>query len=608
MNGSSGHEQGQQRVDVRPYMTEIAELTEYFAAGNGSFEGYVPVTIVERDKVLPFREERTLELVEDLRATRERDGWGNGQDSPMLAAYILGQEVPTIEVYDGLHRQAANEEFQRRYGTEHGRPAAIAAAIGSTAVHFVTVKPMTVGDMLNKRLTNTKNHPQLRFARGGLWTAQLWYSDPISELAPNMSPKQAFDLAAREDASLTNAGANSGLSPDKIAAITSWARQKASEWSVDPSTVQKWIHRAESTSPGVIAQVRSAGKGRRAGGVVTEQMVTSLASIMGSEDLRHTHDIVVDYSLRHELSHAQFSHLLTLIMDHSNVDLPSDAAQVSRFLADLDPTELRTDAISRTGQRVRRRTDIFTAGAEAVSSVGAAIDRVAESLDVRDQKALFVPDVDQRRAAIAAAEDLERQAEKALELAERARRSASVNTDGRAGTSRDAVDSYRYVPAEEFDPKKYQNILTEREVEVLQLAASGLSNPALGRRLFIEEDTVKTHLRKAYRRLGAHDRAEAVVRAIQIGAVRIAGITPDVSPDSKKSRAGVMFAEQLEITHQQVEDMQATEGLQLSPEKLASLTRYYDFLGAVGDRITKVRSSLKPILSKPQANDPDSEQ
>lgn len=598
MIGLNGQDQGSQRVDVRPYMTEVAALTDYFRAGNGSFEGYVPATIVQRDEVLPFKEERTAELVEDLRATRERDGWGNGQDSPMLAAYILGQAVPTIEVYDGLHRQVANEAFQRRYGIERGRPAAIVAAIGSAAVHFVTVKPMTEGDMLDKRLTNTTNHPELRFARGGLWTARLWSLDPISKLAPDLSAKQAFGLAGREHVSAANIGAKLGLSPDKVEAITEWARQKADEWSVDPSTVYKWIHRAESTTSGVIAQVRNIGRGRRASGIVTEQMVTSLTAFMGSEELKPTHDVVVAFSLQHQLSNVQFSDLLTLVMDPSKVARPSDTEQVSQFLANLDPAELKSDELARTGHRVRRRTDIYTAGAAAVNSVGDAIDRVAESLDVRDQKDGFVPTIDQRRAAMEAAESLERQAEKALELAEKARRRAG------SANSPDPVKNRKLVSATDFDPEKYRDVLTKREVEVLQLVAEGLSNDHVGKRLFLSEDTVKTHMRRINGRLGSQDRTEAVVRAIQTGAIKIAGITLDGSAGSQTGPVGAEFSRQLEGLQRHLEATRYTNGIPLSPEKIASLTRTSEFLARMLSRITQTQLLLQSVLSDAHADKP----
>ena len=52
--------------------------------------------------------------------------------------------------------------------------------------------------------------------------------------------------------------------------------------------------------------------------------------------------------------------------------------------------------------------------------------------------------------------------------------------------------------------------LTEREMQVLQGMSKGLSNGQIGRNLFLSEDTIKTHARRLFRKLGAHDRAEAV--------------------------------------------------------------------------------------------------
>jgi DNA-binding NarL/FixJ family response regulator len=51
--------------------------------------------------------------------------------------------------------------------------------------------------------------------------------------------------------------------------------------------------------------------------------------------------------------------------------------------------------------------------------------------------------------------------------------------------------------------------LTEREVEVLQLVADGLSNAAIARRLWVTEQTVKFHLSNVYRKLGVANRTEA---------------------------------------------------------------------------------------------------
>jgi LuxR family maltose regulon positive regulatory protein len=59
--------------------------------------------------------------------------------------------------------------------------------------------------------------------------------------------------------------------------------------------------------------------------------------------------------------------------------------------------------------------------------------------------------------------------------------------------------------------------LSDRELEVLQLLADGLSNPEIGRRLFISLPTVKSHTRNIYGKLGVHSRKQAVAQARALG-------------------------------------------------------------------------------------------
>ncbi len=59
--------------------------------------------------------------------------------------------------------------------------------------------------------------------------------------------------------------------------------------------------------------------------------------------------------------------------------------------------------------------------------------------------------------------------------------------------------------------------LTPREVEVLRQVARGLSNPEVGRALFISEATVKTHLIRVFDKLGVGDRTAAVTVAMSRG-------------------------------------------------------------------------------------------
>ena len=62
--------------------------------------------------------------------------------------------------------------------------------------------------------------------------------------------------------------------------------------------------------------------------------------------------------------------------------------------------------------------------------------------------------------------------------------------------------------------------LTERERQVLDGMSRGKTNNEIGRELFLSEDTVKTHARRLFRKLGVNDRAQAVALGFRSGLVR----------------------------------------------------------------------------------------
>ncbi|TYL46129.1 response regulator transcription factor [Nocardioides sp. BGMRC 2183] len=59
--------------------------------------------------------------------------------------------------------------------------------------------------------------------------------------------------------------------------------------------------------------------------------------------------------------------------------------------------------------------------------------------------------------------------------------------------------------------------LTEREHDVLLLLAEGLNAAAIGQRLYLSESTTKSHIARIYQKLGAANRAQALVTAMRIG-------------------------------------------------------------------------------------------
>jgi DNA-binding NarL/FixJ family response regulator len=88
--------------------------------------------------------------------------------------------------------------------------------------------------------------------------------------------------------------------------------------------------------------------------------------------------------------------------------------------------------------------------------------------------------------------------------------SATRRLLARVATGEDTVP-----PAPQDDPRLVT--LTDRERQVLELIARGLSNAEISGELYLSETTVKTHVRRILAKLGVRDRVQAVVVAYETG-------------------------------------------------------------------------------------------
>ena len=79
----------------------------------------------------------------------------------------------------------------------------------------------------------------------------------------------------------------------------------------------------------------------------------------------------------------------------------------------------------------------------------------------------------------------------------------------RSGTGREVVSTLEIAPSFE-QVEVLEQDPTGREVEVLQLISDGLVNREIGERLFVSEETVKSHVRHLLAKLFARSRAHAV--------------------------------------------------------------------------------------------------
>ncbi|BCB75154.1 response regulator transcription factor [Phytohabitans flavus] len=82
------------------------------------------------------------------------------------------------------------------------------------------------------------------------------------------------------------------------------------------------------------------------------------------------------------------------------------------------------------------------------------------------------------------------------------------------------LDSYRQVARPPVRKDGRLDALTDRELDVLRLMARGASNREIAEQLFLAETTVKTHVGALFHKLGARDRAAAIVFAYDAGLVR----------------------------------------------------------------------------------------
>ena len=92
----------------------------------------------------------------------------------------------------------------------------------------------------------------------------------------------------------------------------------------------------------------------------------------------------------------------------------------------------------------------------------------------------------------------------------------SGNTAIDPGMAARSVDTAARLQRQEFWPGARHG-LTQRESEILSHMVSGLSNRRIATKLIIGDETVKSHLRAIYRKLGVPDRTSAVATALREG-------------------------------------------------------------------------------------------
>jgi len=88
-----------------------------------------------------------------------------------------------------------------------------------------------------------------------------------------------------------------------------------------------------------------------------------------------------------------------------------------------------------------------------------------------------------------------------------------------AAARRGAARTGSVIPFAPAQQREFEQEPTAREIEVLQLVADGLVNREIGQRLFLSEETVKSHVRHLLAKLQARSRAHAVAVGFRRGLI-----------------------------------------------------------------------------------------
>ena len=101
----------------------------------------------------------------------------------------------------------------------------------------------------------------------------------------------------------------------------------------------------------------------------------------------------------------------------------------------------------------------------------------------------------------------------------------SLNRDLATRLLKQLAGESRERKATASDPKQQRalELLTAREIEVLNLLAQGNANRKIAEKLFISTGTAKNHVEHIFAKLSVSDRTQAVVRAFELGIVELPG-------------------------------------------------------------------------------------
>jgi len=100
--------------------------------------------------------------------------------------------------------------------------------------------------------------------------------------------------------------------------------------------------------------------------------------------------------------------------------------------------------------------------------------------------------------------------------------------------TRRVIDRMASQPSPDVSGNSTVGALTQRERQVLELVARGLSNREIASALVVEVSTIRTHVKRTLMKLGLRDRVQAVIFAYETGVTRPGSVVPAAEPTASR--------------------------------------------------------------------------
>jgi DNA-binding CsgD family transcriptional regulator len=141
-------------------------------------------------------------------------------------------------------------------------------------------------------------------------------------------------------------------------------------------------------------------------------------------------------------------------------------------------------------------------------------------------------------------------------------------------------------------PDVGSNELSERELDILKLVATGASNKEIAQRLYISSNTVKVHLRNIFNKIGATSRTEAAMYAVR------AGFATPIAGQIKEDKDFASTTVPPESTHQEIHSLSDALRGKYFLRFLGIFLLIIGF-GVISFLVSKIYLGFSPILPTP---------